>query len=229
VRTAELTEPRAIDAVRGLLSPTEHAKHQAYRFERHRHEYLVTRAVERAVLSACLGCPPAGLAFARNEYGRPELVPGSPLRFNLTNTVAMVACAVAVGRELGVDAEPLARGDDILGIAETVFTSYERATLESLELTARRRRAVELWTLKEAYMKARGMGMSLPVKELEIVFDAEGVTGLRVFGAVVDDPARWALATREVGDHLVSVCVERSAGEPIVDVVHADVAAMLGA
>lgn len=227
LRTSDLSEPRTIDAVTRLLTPDERAKQQRYRFERHRHEYLVTRAVERAVLATCLAIPPSQLAFTRNEWGRPELVPPSPLRFNLTNTVHMVACGVTVAREIGIDSEPLARADDILGIVETVFTESERAMLAALDLPARRRRAVELWTLKEAYMKARGMGMSIPVQDFEISFAPTGEMSLRVFGTIVDDPSRWILALREIGDHLVGLCIERGAGEIVIDVERVDLATMI--
>jgi 4'-phosphopantetheinyl transferase len=229
VRTKDVTDVATLDAIRSILTAEERKKHGAYVFERNRHEYLVTRAVERGVLAACLGKAPGDLAFTRTDHGRPELVPRSALRFNLTNTVEMVACAVAMEREVGVDAEPLGRGDDVIAVADTVFTANERAMLHNLALGPRRRRAVELWTLKEAYIKARGLGMSLPVDKLEVCYEGSLARGLRFFDAIDDDASRWLLATREIGDHLVSVCVERRAeGGPIeIAIERADLAAML--
>src|SRR4051794_36457769 len=95
VRTKEL-DAATLAAVRSLLTAEERKKHLAYVFDKNRHEYLVTRGIERAVLATCLGKRPAELAFTRNDYGRPELVPRSALHFNLTNTVEMVACAVTL-------------------------------------------------------------------------------------------------------------------------------------
>lgn len=229
VRTSEVGDARAL--VWSLLTAEERKKHDAFRFDENKHEYLVTRAVERAVLADRLGRAPKELVFERTHYGRPLLVGASSLCFNLTNTVHLIACAVTSGRELGVDAEPLSRGDDVLDVAGTVFTAYERAMLDSMVLEARRRRAVELWTLKEAYMKARGLGMSLPPNDFELTFEVPDSPALRCAPSVDADPSRWTFAMREIGDHLVSVCVERRAvasGAGVdIAIERADLAAML--
>lgn len=213
VRTESVTDA-TLEAVRALLTSDERNRHLAYVSERNRHEYLVTRAIERGVLAKCLGKSPTELTFTRSEYGRPELAPRSSLHFSLANTVEMVACAVAHGREIGVDLEPVARGDRIMDLADTVFTATERAMLEGLngDLRSQHRRALEVWTLKEAYIKARGMGMSIPVGQIEVRFEGSRPRGLRFHEGIADDPKRWLLATREVADHLVSVCVERRGG-----------------
>ncbi len=171
VRTDDVQAEATLRACSELLLPDERVKQAAFVFEKHRHQYLVTRALGRAALASRLGVMPAGLRFVRNSHGRPELTPSSPCRFNLTNTVHLVACAIADGLEIGVDAEPLSRGSHVLDVAETVFTDGERSMLAALSTDARLRRAVELWTLKEAYIKARGLGMSLPVERVEMSFE----------------------------------------------------------
>lgn len=208
VRTGDVNDERTLRACAALMREDERVTHDAFKFDRHRHEYLVTRALVRAVLGKHLTKTPSELTFVRNEHGRPELPSPSTTRFNVTNTTALVACAVVSDREIGVDAEPLARGDDIVAIATTVFTSHEREMLGQLEIDARRRRAVELWTIKEAYIKARGLGMALPVDRLEAIFAADGAS-LRFLEPLVDDPGRWSLVTHEIEEHLVSLCVER--------------------
>ncbi len=226
VRTREVSAA-ALAATRAILTAEEQQRWSRFLFEKNKHEFLVTRALERGVLATCLGKRPAELAFVRNDYGRPALSPAVPLRFNLTNTLELVACAVTSDREVGVDTEPLARADTVIEVAPTVFRDTERAMLDRLDLPARRRRAVELWTLKEAYMKARGMGMSLPVQEFEIHYGTNDEPELRVHDTITDDPSRWVLTTRQVGDHLVGLCVERRAGELDVAIEHADLDAML--
>jgi 4'-phosphopantetheinyl transferase len=216
------------DACRALLAPDETARVARFHFERHRHEHLVTRALARAVLATYVGRPPATLSFVRTGYGRPLLVGAGPLEFNLTNTTELVACAVAHDRRIGVDAEPLARADRVLDVAPTVFTSAEQAGLAALSPAARERRAVELWTLKEAYMKARGLGMSLPVERFEVVHEA-GARSLR-FHPPIEDPSRWELTTFELEQHLVSTCIDlgdATASDLRVEVRRADLAALL--
>jgi 4'-phosphopantetheinyl transferase len=235
VRTDAL-DARSIAACADLLTVDEREKHARFVFERHRLEYLATRGLARGVLATYLPRRPSELSFHRTALGRPILEDAGALRFNLTNTVTLIACAVTDGREIGVDAEPLTRSDQILTIASTVFTVGERAGLERLPGPARRRRAVELWTLKEAYIKARGLGFSLPVQSLEVLF-TEGAARpprLRFFEPLTDVGERWALATCEIEGHLVSTCTEVAGGEGAddprvveIDARRADLAALL--
>jgi 4'-phosphopantetheinyl transferase len=208
-RTRDLAGSPALETVWALLGPDEQKRHDRFLFEKNKLEFLVTRAVERAVLSQCLAVAPTELELVRTDYGRPLLALPAKLHFNLTNTVELIACAVSREGEVGIDAEPLARADDVIDIASSVFTRGERDMLDRLPLVDRRQRAVRLWTLKEAYMKARGLGMSLPPEQFALRFDASEPT-LECPTAVDPDPARWVFVTRELEDHLVSVCVERS-------------------
>ena len=228
VRVAWLDEA-GFAACAGLLSPEESARCARFAFERLRQEYLVTRGLERGVLATYVARRPSELCFSRTELGRPILADARGVEFNLTNTNELVACAVTREREIGVDAEPLSRADQILGLAPRVFTAHERRQLERLPIAARRRQAVQLWTLKEAYIKARGLGMSLPVENIEMAIGPGAESpALRVFPPVEDDPARWALATVEIEGHLVSTCVELRADAPADAVVRrADLAELL--
>lgn len=210
VNTADVYRPSLLETCRALLTPEEVERHRAFVFEKHRHEYLVTRALARGVLARQLGKEPRALEFVRNEYGRPELVPPS-VRFNLSNSTRLVICAVSTDRELGVDTEPLDRAERILDVADSFFTARERQGLASLAMPQRLRRAVSLWTLKEAYMKARGMGMSIPALTFELSFDTAGIRlGLH---PPLTDTTPWVFETHELEGHLVSTCIER--GGPI--------------
>ncbi len=199
--TDVVLDPALLARCEAVLAPDERVRGEAFVFPIHRHEHLVTRALARGVLARHVGASPRALAFRRTEHGRPELVPPHVLRFNLTNTVHLVACAVsAEGAEIGVDAEPLARADDVLAVAETVFTLRERAELARATEEARRRQAVGLWTAKEAYMKARGLGLSLEPASFEILG-----------GRVQPDERPWKLVARELEGHVVTVCVGTAA------------------
>jgi 4'-phosphopantetheinyl transferase len=117
----------------------------------------------------------------------------------------MVVCAVA-RRTVGVDVEPRDRAGEIFEVAERVFSAFERAELYALEGAARRERAVALWTSKEAYIKARGIGISLPLREISMHFD-------RAFPRVevspaIEDGIAWAFRAFDVDGHRVAVCVD---------------------
>lgn len=228
VRTDEVVGGALLAACHEILTTAEREQHQRFVFEKNRHEFLVTRGLCRGVLARELGAAPRELEFRRNEYGRPELVPQTSLRFNLTNTIGLVACAVAHGREVGVDAEPLSHAARVFEVAATVFSERERHLLSRTEDAGRERHAVSLWTLKEAYMKARGMGFAIPPERFELDLDWPRA-GLSFLEPLGDEPARWELTVREIEGHIVATCVERL-GVPAVEVIarRADLGSLLG-
>jgi 4'-phosphopantetheinyl transferase len=207
--TADVADPALLRACFAALSAEEEAKHHAFVFEKNRHEYVVSRALCRGVLATYTGSAAADLVFTRNPFGQPALDPPGALRFSVTNTVHLVACGITTGFAVGIDAEPLASGDTILGISDSVFTAHERSELARLPLPGRRRQAVRLWTLKEAYMKARGMGMHLSPTTFEIGFDEHPRLRQVEDG---DLPSRWDLTTLELEGHILATCVERADG-----------------
>src|SRR5215218_8746541 len=131
VRSAEVTEPSLLRGNEALLAPDESARRARYYFEKNRHEYLLTRALCRGVLSRYAAVAPEAWTFSANAYGRPEIAApqGLSLRFNLTNTTDLVACLVAHDREIGVDVEDLARKGETVGIADRFFSPPEVAAL----------------------------------------------------------------------------------------------------
>jgi 4'-phosphopantetheinyl transferase len=228
LRTEEVAGGALLQACDKVLSEDERERMRAFFFEKDRHEYLVTRALSRGVLAQALGVAPSSLAFRRNAYGRPELDPPNDLRFNLTNTTGLVACAIASRREVGVDAEPVERADDILEVAHVVFTEAERDTLARLEISARRILALRLWTAKEAYIKARGLGLSLSPAKLHLGIRDSAIV-LTFLEDIGDDPTRWHIVTQKVEGHMVGLCAERLLTESDESVLrHANIADLLG-
>ena len=182
-----------------------------YVFERHRREYLFTRALVRTVLSSYAPeIAPAKWRFVKNEYDRPSVAPGlPPLTFNLSNSEGVIVCGVSRHGEVGVDIEPWSRGDQILGVADGVFSPRELADLAALPLEEKRRHAVKLWTSKEAYIKARAIGLSLPLKEFSMLTTG----GFAFHAGLADAPERWRLSHHApLPTHLVAVCAENLRG-----------------
>jgi 4'-phosphopantetheinyl transferase len=166
--TNQCQEPRLIETYTSWLDDQEHMRYQQFCWPRHRHEYLVAHALLRSCLSRYGDRPPWAWRFSTNAYGRPEIQVeqgAPPLRFNLTHTEDLVACAVTRSADIGVDAERTTRKGDLATIATSSLTSYELAMLGRLEGQAWRDRFFDLWTLKEAYVKARGLGLSLPLQQ----------------------------------------------------------------
>lgn len=190
-----------------LMTDAERSRQRAFVFEKNRRESLVTRGLVRTTLSRYRAVAAGEWRFRTNEWGRPEIDPPCGLHFNLSNHPSMVVCAVSEGRAIGVDVEPIARGKDILEMADTVFAPSELAELRALPEASRPDRAVALWTLKESYIKARGMGLSLPLDRFAMRFH-EGAITVEVRAPIVDDAARWTFRIVDRDGHRIALCVE---------------------
>jgi 4'-phosphopantetheinyl transferase len=211
----DIAPPAALDAYLGLLSPEERTRHARFLNERARHEYLITRALCRTVLSRYVDLAPVNWRFRVNEWGRPEIdVPElGHLRFNLSNTRGLVACAVALDGEIGVDVEALDRVGDLLEIADGFMAAPESAAIRALPPDAQGLRFFTYWTFKEAYIKARGMGLSIPLDKFWFLLDgkdgkAQAPSGARLVldPDMDDDASGWSFAQLQPTDrHLLAV------------------------
>jgi len=206
-RLDRATDPGLLQAYRDLLAPAERDRLDAIRLEPRRREYLFTRALVRTVLSRYGASPPAQWRFAQGPHGRPELDPPAALQFNISNSPGLVGCAVSRGA-VGLDLEPRNRAGQILRLAARVLSWEERRALDALPADARADRALSLWTLKEAYLKARGLGISVPLGDITFSLAAPSGVGLALGPSLADDPARWHLALRDHAGHRLALCAD---------------------
>lgn len=158
-----------------------------------RRDRLAAHALARRMLAKRALCRARDVTLRTAQLGRPEFVPAPgarPMDFSIATSAGLAVCAVSVGCGVGADVECVDRvGPDPMAVAAQVCSPVELRQL--LTLPARRRRAhfLRLWTLKEAVLKATGLGLSVPPAELTV----DPV--LRFGDALPDDPARWRLAT----------------------------------
>lgn len=153
-----------------LLNPAEKAILSRYVASHAREQYVVARALLRSALSKYADVSPDAWDFGRNFYGKPHIVApdtGHLLKFNISHTNGVVACAINRGQELGIDVEYIDGKHDYAELTHLVLAEAELATLNRLPLCERRERFYVLWTLKEAYLKAIGIGLSIPLTSLE--------------------------------------------------------------
>ena len=166
-----------------LLTAKELMKQQRYRFKNDRHDALITRAFVRDLLSYYADVAPEDWQFEAGEKGKPELINSPlPLRFNLSHTKGLIICAVTLEDDIGIDVENITRSNDVLAIANRYFSARECEELFALPVEQQRSRFFDYWTLKESYIKAWGLGLSIPLKDFSFSFshrftdDADGVT-----------------------------------------------------
>jgi 4'-phosphopantetheinyl transferase len=148
------------------LSPAEQARANAFRFEHLRNRYVAAHVALRRILSRYAGAPPEAVRFGAGPYGKPLLEREPRLAFNLSHAerFAMVALAPA---EIGVDIERLRPVPDALAIAARFFHPEEVRLLEAAP--AADDAFLRLWTLKEAYLKYFGKGLSQPLNSFSIL------------------------------------------------------------
>lgn len=180
-----------------LLSHEEHIQQQRFHFEKHRHQYLITRALLRSVLSLYINAiPPKAWKFKKNQYNKPYIAnPQLPmaLNFNLSHTEKMVVLAVTRDRDIGVDIEYLPRANVGLDIAMRYFSETEFQELCALPPESQKRRFFDLWTLKEAYIKARGMGLAIPLDQFSYSFPQPGEIQISFSQSLQDNSGSWRL------------------------------------
>jgi 4'-phosphopantetheinyl transferase len=191
-----------------LLSEEERSRMLALHFDGHRREYLTTRALVRTALSHGHPVAPEAWGFRLGAYGKPTADPECGLRFNVSNSPGLVVCLIAEGTEVGVDVEPYERAGQIAELAHEVCSPLELAQLETLRDAERLNRALSLWTLKEAYIKARGMGLCLPLQKLSFRFGgAEGIR-LELDPCISDEAGRWRFCLVDHAEHRIALMSE---------------------
>ena len=182
------------EAYRALLSKDEEERMARLVFERDRRRFLLTRALVRTMLSRYASVRPAGWSFIANVHGRPEILDrpkGVPdLRFNLSHTEGLIACAVTIGREVGVDVEHIGRRltHDVAG---RFFAPREVNDLKALPDDQQHTVFFDYWTLKEAYIKARGFGLALPLADFAFKLSPPAPPEITFEPSLDDDPATW--------------------------------------
>ena len=198
-----------------LLSADERAVQARFRFAKDQRRYLVTRALVRTVLSRYAAVRPEDWVFSAGARGRPEIAaPGAApaLEFNISHSADLVLLGVTSGRTLGIDTESVtAREADIDGL-NRYFAPQESAALLALAPGERRRRFFELWTLKESYIKARGLGLAIALDAFRFELAGERGLTLHMRPGLGDSPDRWRLWLLVLrSGFLAAVCAARGA------------------
>lgn len=220
VEPEAINDSRLLETYLGLLSPEEREKQRRFHFEKHRRQYLVSHALVRLTLSRYAPVEPQAWTFATNEYGCPRVAAeeNAWLRFNLSHTDGMAMVAVARELDVGVDVEDALRAGETVGIADRFFAPSEVQALRALEASRQRERFFEYWTLKEAYIKARGMGLSLPLEQFAFELCPGDPPRIAFDPRLKDDPESWQFVQlRPSQRHRAAVAVRRPRALPHCD------------
>lgn len=228
--SSDAVQPARLQYYRSLLTTDETERCDRFVHAADQIRFLLARAMVRTMLSTYLPRLPHDWRFRIEEYGRPEvaeLPPGAPdLRFNLSHTPGLVACGMTVGRDIGVDVENVNR-TITHDIPERFFSPQEVADLRALPEEEQHVVFFDYWTLKESYIKARGLGLALPLGQFTFMRRAGDAPTICFAPELHDDANTWQFAqfwpTR---DHRMAVAVRRRGGDLPIEVsaveIHAD-------
>lgn len=191
-----LDDSAALPYLYGYLSREEQERAAKFYFERDRIRYIVGRGMVRTILADYLHSVPIQISLVYGAFGKPSLEPNAysiPLYFNLSHSDGMGLLGVTQDGEIGVDIEHHRDLSDMTEIARLVFSPWEFARWVSLPLSQQVAAFYRGWTCKEAYMKAVGMGFSLPSNSFDVTFLPDEATQL--ITAELPSDTHWHLAT----------------------------------
>jgi 4'-phosphopantetheinyl transferase len=201
---ASLNQPdMTFQHLQAILSPDEQAKAARFHFAKDRNHYIVARGILRTLLGGYLQSDPRSLRFSYNAYGKPALdrtAHHEDVRFNLAHSHGLALCAFAPGREVGIDVEYMKPDIDVVQVARHSFSPGEQAALHALPPEDRLQGFYNGWTRKEAYIKARGMGVSLRLDRFDVSLKPGEPAALLYSREDPQEAARWVLIGLEPGE-----------------------------
>lgn len=194
-----------------LLSPDEIQRANRFRFAEHRRRFVIARGCLRKLVSAYLQSDAKEVVFAYSGEGKPsvDVQNQTDLRFNLSHSGEIAAFAFASGRNLGIDIELMRRDVDVDEIPKRFFSCAEQDVLKTLQGEDKFQGFFNCWTRKEAYVKAVGSGLSLPLRDFDVSLRPRDEPKLL---ATRPDPSlasRWSMASLDFGtEYAGAVIVE---------------------
>lgn len=176
-----------------LLSPEEHERAARYRMEKPRRDFILTRGTLRSLAAAYLGITPLDLLFRYSKYGKPILDSPRDLNFNVSHTDGLALLAFVRTHEIGIDIEKIIPKPDVRKLSERFFSIHERHSLEKLSGDELHAAFFRCWTRKEAYVKARGEGLSRPLHQFDVSVAADESRVLLATRPDASEASRWTL------------------------------------
>lgn len=208
---AALAHPGDLD----LLSPDELDRLRRLRFPKDRDIFLATRVLVRSALSQHAPVAPQDWVFTRSPLGRPEIAPSLRLRFSLARSGSHAVCAVTHTGDVGVDLECTRRHLPVREIAPGILAPPELLAFQQTPMPLQTALFLKFWTLKEAYAKARGLGLNLDVSRIAFTDLDSGHIRLELLDhalavAPADDPGLWRLRAQPLFDRYACAIAHRS-------------------
>lgn len=174
------------------LGAEEKTRADRLRFQEHRQQFVKSHAMLRTLIAGYSGMKPSEVSFIYGSHGKPGLSGNMPLTFNLSHAGEVVVCAFARDRQIGVDVERVRANFNVEEIGERFFSAAERDTLRRLPAGEKHDGFFRFWTRKEAYIKARGEGLSHPLHQFDVCLGGSGNLLIHT-RPDADEASRWVI------------------------------------
>jgi 4'-phosphopantetheinyl transferase len=190
-----LAPDTVVERFESLLSPDEIERAARFRFEHLQRSFILARGALRVLLGRYLNTAPRELEFSYGSKGKPALAAPhiSQLQFNASHSGGLALFAFTMDCELGVDVESIRRMPDIEDVAKRFFCAEETAELMSLPAAEREHGFFLCWTRKEAYIKATGEGLSMPLDGFRVTLRPHEPAGFVHFACDPIAAQAWTL------------------------------------
>jgi 4'-phosphopantetheinyl transferase len=216
----EWEDSTLIESARHLLGNEEMTRMERFRFSEHRHLYLVSHLLLRMTLSRYSDILPKTWRFVNNDHGKPRLDPDAgsiPLCFSLSHTRGLSVVGVTREGEIGVDVEQVSRSVNAAELSRRFFSPEENAALEELPPGCLQAQFPLYWTLKEAYIKALGRGLSHPLDSFSFRLMGEKPFRIGFTAEEPQEPEKWRFALIEPRPHSVAALCVASAEDKVFE------------
>ena len=207
-------DPDGLD-VQGMwatLAADERSRAGRFYFQKDRERFVAGRGLLRAILGRYLGMDSDQLQFCYNSYGKPALTResgGEILLFNLSHSHGLMVCAVTRHRQIGIDLERICGNLAGEKVAERFFSPREVGTLRALPACIQGQAFFNCWTRKEAFIKAKGQGLSLPLDQFDVSLRPGEPAALLDTTWDPQEACRWSLKELDPGPgYVCALCVE---------------------
>jgi 4'-phosphopantetheinyl transferase len=198
-----------------ILTDDEVERASRFVFEIDRQRFIVARGTLRSILSRYITTSPGQLRFSYNQYGKPLLASGFSsylLNFNLSHSGSMALYAITRSMEIGVDVERLRSNFEYEEIAERFFSANEAAILRTIPAERKLEAFYNCWTRKEAYIKAHGKGLSLPLDSFDVSFAPGDPPRVLITREEPQESSRWTLLDLRPGPGYVGALAVKGTG-----------------
>ena len=194
-------EPDSVQLAESTLSADESQRAARFRFDKDRHRFIASHVALRNVLSRYLECEPKQIDFTVGEYGKPTINSDIHLDFNLSHSGDYALIAVAREHKVGIDVEHFRKELEIEKIAHRFFSEEENSELMGLPTEQQLIGFFNCWARKEAYIKAHGLGLALPLDSFDVSLTPNEPAVLRATRPEPKEASHWTLLSLDVNPH----------------------------